>query len=128
MTIEARRTANRHPEHLHAIRAAIRPHALLDGHMLTFCRPSAIEAAIHPPYGRPGWTGNNGKICFGDEAAAQAAADDIADIDGADPVIPYACPRGGHYHHVSLRRRLLTAENAVARMAAAARRVARQVA
>jgi hypothetical protein len=119
-----RRTANRHPEIKAKLRAIFAVTAMRDRTgTIVLCRPREVElAAYHPQAGRPGWQANNGKICFETENDADRAADGIAAIPGADRVVSYRCPRGGHFHHVSARRRSDSAWAVVTRIALAARR------
>jgi hypothetical protein len=122
-----RRTQNRHPEIAEAIREILKLHAVLNpmSGSIVLCQPRDIELKFHPLPGNPAWTGNNGKVCFPDESSATAAADEIAEVPGADRVKPYPCHRGGHWHHVEERRHRASWEAAVFRMAQASERYRR---
>lgn len=122
---DQRRTANRHP-HLHgALREVTAAYALRtgDGHKVALCEPRDLELEFYPVPGNPQWRGNNGKICY-PEQTATLAAEQISAIEGADPVVAYPCPRGGHWHHVDARRRARTIAEIIDRIAAAAKRAA----
>lgn len=120
---EPRRTSNRHPEIAATIREILAAHALLNvAGRIVLCAPRDIELRFHPAPGDRRWTGNNGKVCFPDGDAAQAAADQIAALPNADRVVPYPCPRGGHWHHVEDARHRASWEAAVFRIAQAAKR------
>lgn len=123
-----RRTANRHPEltaQLRAILATTGQHDDVGG--LILCRPREMELRFHPANGHPKWSANNGKVCFATENDAVRAAEGIAVLPGADPVVSYQCPRGGHFHHVSARRRADTSWAILTRIAVAARRARGEV-
>lgn len=125
MPDQRRRTANRHP-HLHdALRAVTSTYAVrtADGHRVALCEPRGMELEFYPEPGRPDWRGNNGKICY-HEQTATLAAEEISAIEGADPVVAYPCPRGGHWHHVDARRRARTIAEIIDRIAEAAKRAA----
>jgi len=118
-----RRTANRHPELAAQIRAILQATAMYnEANLIELCRPREIELRFHPQPGHPKWSANNGKVCFADRLAAEAAAESIAALPGADSMVSYECPRGGHWHHVAAVRRNWTTIYQTARLAAAARR------
>lgn len=120
-----RRTHNRHPHLADQIRDATGGYAMRDvvGRVL-LCAPRDVELLLYPVAGNPRWQGNTGKICYPDAAAALAVTQAINAIDGADPVLPYRCPRGGHHHVVDLARRYRTTRRAFQQIADAARRAA----
>lgn len=118
-----RRTANRHPELAAQLRAILKQTAHYnEAGLVVLCQPKDLELRFHPTPGHPKWSANNGKVCFLTQAAAEAAAASIGALPGADPVVSYACPRGGHWHHVASARRAWTTAYALARIAGAARR------
>lgn len=120
---QQRRTANRHPEltgHIRAILAECGMHTP-EGRLI-LCTPRDMELRFHPLPGHPSWSANNGKVCFETLNQAERAADGIAVLPGADPVVVYGCPRGGHFHHVSAARRRDTSWAILTRIAVAARR------
>ena len=124
MTSDQRRTANRHPELAAELRRVIGKYAMrseVTGGVL-LCQPRDVELQFHPAPGYPQWRGHNGKVCFGSATTAGLAAAEIAELDGADKVMFYPCPRGGHFHHVSQNRRQRTVADIMARIAAAAHR------
>lgn len=125
MPVPDRRTANRYPHLREAIRAVTAAYAMRggDGYKVLLCEPRDVELAFYPAPGRPEWRGNNGKICYFEQTAT-LAAEEISLIEGADPVIAYPCPRGGHWHHVDARRRARTIAACIDRIAAAAKRAA----
>ena len=123
-----RRTANRHPEITAELREILSTTGLHDDvGRLVLCVPRDMELRFHPANGHPGWAANNGKVCFASESAADLAADGIAALPGADPLVSYRCPRGGHWHHVSARRRRDTTWAILTRIALAARRAGGEV-
>ena len=118
-----RRTANRHPELAAQLRAILKQTAIYnEAGLIVLCQPKEIELRFHPKPGHPKWSANNGKVCFPSALDADAAAASISTLPGADPVVAYECPRGGHWHHVAAVRRAWTTTYAFERIAAAARR------
>lgn len=120
-----RRTANRYPHLTAQLRQIIGAYAMRDATGRTvLCAPRDVELRFYPHPGKPGWTGNNGKVCYPNQLAGDAAAKAINHLEGADPVQPYECPRGGHYHHVDMGRARRVARNIIVDIHAAARRAA----
>jgi hypothetical protein len=121
---EQRRTRNRYPHLAPHIREIIHAYAAYDtcDRHIAVCQPRAFEIIFYPGPGNPKWTGNNGKVCYPSEMNARAAADAINTLDGADKVVAYACPRGGHWHHVDAGRRARTTITITGVIAAAAKR------
>lgn len=122
MTTPARRTANRYPHLDMQIRAIVRAHAERYGLIVVLCEPGPVELLAYGPRGNPQWAGNTGKICYPDLAAATAAAEEINGLEGADPVVPYGCPRSFHHHLVDWGRRSRTSGRIAALIHAAALR------
>lgn len=106
-----RRTVNRNARLTADLRRIIATYAHFDEgryRRVRLCTPRAVEVAMHPPAGCREWSGHTGKICYPTAEAAADAAAEIAALPGADHVAPYLCPRGEHWHHVSITRRSRT--------------------
>lgn len=121
VTPNRRRTANRYPHLASQIREVTARHAMVNNRGALLCQPRTVETLLHP-HGYPPWAGNDGKICYPGQQAAEQAAAEINAIEGADPVVAYPCPRGGHWHHVDRARRARTVAAIVERIAAAPRK------
>jgi hypothetical protein len=121
MPDQARRTANRHPQIADELSRIIARYSMRNAiGYAALCKPRDIELVFHPGYGNPEWSGHTGKVCYATADDAVAAAQAIRELPGADPVRSYACPRGGHYHHVDSTRPHRTAPAIIRRIAAAA--------
>lgn len=118
---EPRRTVNRRAELTEQVRAVIRAYAIFTPRGAMLCDPKPIEVQLHGADGHKPWRGNNGKVCYPDQVAADSARDGINALNG-DPVETYPCPRGGHWHLVDQAGRRAWEEATIRKIASAARR------